>query len=87
MDHSVVEKRATQHTEPKRISRVDDIGGEIDGYQPRLRGTTLIAALGFVAGSGFTLFGNVIFSLFLFPKRWLMILFPTGMTKASCLHC
>ncbi len=63
--HDVAE--TDKESSPKRLSRVkeaanqgdSDFEAEIYAASPKLRGRTLTAALAFVAGTGFTLFGCV----------------------------
>ena len=53
------EKKAPQHLEDNSSSnlKLEEIEAEIAASRPRLYGTTLNVVLGFVAGTGFTLFG------------------------------
>ena len=56
---------------------------ELQAVAPRLRGRTLTAALAFVAGTGFTLFGCVSYTVSISVAS---ILTGPVMTKVSCLH-
>ena len=61
---------------------------DVDMYTPSLRGRTLTAALAFVAGTGFTLFGCVYD--WLYASSFSLIDMDTlysDMTRVLCPHC
>ena len=58
------EKVEVQHLEVLTGLNHEQLQAEVYQSRPRLKGKTLIFALAFVAGTGFTLFGYVITSLY-----------------------
>lgn len=83
VDPGVNEKVQIDHGRSDPASREEDV----EKHALSLRGSTLTAALAFVAGTGFTLFG--------YASDWndesvslrLLLGYLLDMTKALCRHC
>ena len=72
---TVEEKASLKHIERLTGIAGHQIESDVDNYAPRLRGKILSFCLAFVAGTGFTLFGYVVFA-FELSLGLLLILLP-----------